>query len=103
MTRRDVLEGNVDLMEAAGALLAGRSRRRLDLTTSTAGAGVLTLQLTLSGIDRVDVHVDGRPRSSTDVSDGSSSIPVPDADGATVVQVQGFAAGELVAARIQAL
>jgi hypothetical protein len=103
LTRRDVLEGNVDLMEAAGALLAGRPRRRLDLTASTDGAGVLTLQLSTTGLDRVDVYVDGRPRSSTDVADGTTSLPVTDAAGATVVQVQGFAAGELVAARTEPL
>jgi Peptidase family S41 len=103
MTRRDVLEGNVDLMEAAGALLAGRPRRRLGMTTSTDPSGTLTLQLTLSGIDRVDVYVDGRPRSTTDVADGATSIAVPDAAGASVVQAQGFAAGELVAARTEPL
>jgi hypothetical protein len=103
MTRRDVLEGNVDLMEAAGALLAGRPRRRLGMTTATDASGTLTLQLTLSGIDRVDVYVDGRPRSSTDVADGATSIAVADADGASVVQAQGFAAGELVAARTEPL
>jgi C-terminal processing protease CtpA/Prc len=103
MTRRDVLEGNADLLEAAGALLAGRPKRRLGMSASTDPAGYLTLQLTLSGIDRVDVYVDGRPRSSTDVGDGAASITVADAGGASVVQVQGFAAGELVAARTQPL
>ncbi|MGY1802543.1 S41 family peptidase [Blastococcus sp. SYSU D00922] len=99
MTRRDVLEGNVDLMDAAGALLADRPRRRLGMTTSVDGSGVLTLQLTVTGIDRVDVYLDGRPRSSTDVTDGATSLTLPGAAGATVVQVQGFADGELVAAR----
>lgn len=103
MTRRDVLEGNVDLMDAAGALLAGRPRRRLDMTTSTDGSGVLTLQLVTTGIDRADVYLDGRPRSSTDVSDGATSLTLPGAAGARVVQVQGFAGGELVAARTERL
>lgn len=99
MTRRDVLDANVDLLDAAGAVLAGRPRRRLDLTAATDGAGVLTLQLTLAGIDRLDVYVDGRPRCSVDVTDGATSVPVSDAAGASVVQAQGFGAGELVAAR----
>jgi hypothetical protein len=103
MTRRDVLEGNADLLEAAGAVLAGRPRRRLRLTATHDGGGTLTLQMTLAGLDRVDVYVDGRPRGSNDVADGDRTITVTEAGGASVVQVQGFAAGELVAARTEAL
>ncbi|SOD98278.1 S41 family peptidase [Blastococcus haudaquaticus] len=103
MTRRDVLHGNADLLDAAGALLAGRPLRRLGLVTATQDDGTLDLQLTLAGIDRVDVYVDGRPRGSRDVADGTTSFAVPDGAGAGVVQVQGFAAGVLVAARTETL
>ncbi len=102
MTRRDVLESNVDLLDAAGALLAGRPVRRLALTPSVDG-GTLTLQLTTGGLDRVDVYVDGRPRGSSDVGDGATTLTFAGSGGATTVQVQGFAAGELVAARTQPL
>jgi hypothetical protein len=102
MTRRDVLENNVDLLDAAGALLAGQTVRRLRLTPSLAG-GTLTLQLTTGGIDRVDVYVDGRPRGSSDVSDGATTLTFAGVGAATTVQVQGFAAGDLVAARTQPL
>ena len=102
MTRRDVLENNVDLLDAAGALLAGQTVRRLRLAPSLAG-GTLTLQLTTGGIDRVDVYVDGRPRGSSDVSDGDTTLTFPGVGAATTVQVQGFATGELVAARTQPL
>jgi hypothetical protein len=102
MTRRDVLESNVDLLDRAGALLAGRPVRRLALSPSLAG-GTLTLRLTTAGMDRVDVYVDGRPRGSSDVTDGDATLSFVDAGSATTVQVQGFAAGELVAARTQPL
>src|SRR5215218_5856492 len=102
LTRRDVLEGNLDLLDAAGALLAGQTVRRLRLTPSLAG-GTLTLQLTTGGIDRVDVYVDGRPRGSSDVSDGATTLTFAGVGAATTVQVQGFAAGDLVAARTQPL
>jgi hypothetical protein len=102
MTRRDVLENNVDLLDAAGALLAGQPVRRLRLTPSLA-AGTLTLQLGTAGIDRVDVYVDGRPRGSSDVGDGDVTLTFAGVGTATTVQVQGFAAGELVAARTQPL
>jgi C-terminal processing protease CtpA/Prc len=103
LTRRDVLEGNVDLLDAAGAILAALPLRRLDVTASSDGWGSLTLQLSLAGIDRVDVYVDGRPCSSTDVADGATTITVAYVAGASVVQVQGFVAGELVAARTEPL
>jgi C-terminal processing protease CtpA/Prc len=103
MTRRDVLENNVDLLDAAGALLAGRPVRRLRLTPSLAADGTLTLQLTTAGMDRVDVYVDGRPRGSSDVTDGDATLTFAGAGAATTIQVQGFAAGDLVAARTQPL
>ena len=102
LTRRDVLENNVDLLDAAGALLAGRPVRRLRLTPSLA-AGTLTLQLCTAGVDRVDVYVDGRPRGSSDMGDGDVTLTFDGVGTATTVQVQGFAAGELVAARTQPL
>jgi hypothetical protein len=101
MTRRDVLQGNVDLMERAGAMLAGKPRRRLDLSAFTSRGNDLVLQMTLGGLDRVDVYVDGRPRLSADVTDGPRELSLDGCGGAGVVQVQGFAAGELVAARTE--
>jgi hypothetical protein len=103
MTRRDVLEGNVDLLEKAGAMLAGRPRRRLDLTAFTSRGNDLVLEMELSGLDRVDVYVDGRPRLSTDVTDGPRELSLDDCGSAGVVRVQGFAAEELVAARTEHL
>ena len=103
MTRRDVLENNVDLLDAAGALLTHLPVRRLRLTPSRAGDGTLTLQLATGGLDRVDVYVDGRPRGSSDVADGETTLTVADVAATASVQVQGFASGGLVAARTQLL
>ena len=102
MTRRDILENNVDLLDEAGALLAGRPVRRLGLSPSIAG-GNLSLELTTAGMDRVDVYVDGRPRGSSDVIDGATTLTFAGVGAATTLQVQGFADGELVAARTQPL
>jgi Peptidase family S41 len=101
LTRRDVLEGNLDLLDAAGALLAGRPVRCLSVTTAAAPDGALTLELVLQGVDRVDVSVDGRPRVSSDVGDGTCSLVVPDAAAAGSVRVEGWFQGELVAARTE--
>jgi hypothetical protein len=103
MTRRDVLENNVDLLDAAGALLAALPVRRLALTPMRAADGTLSLQLTTGGLDRVDVYVDGRPRGSSDVTDGETTLSFAEVAAGAVVQVQGFAAGGLVAARTELL
>jgi hypothetical protein len=103
MTRRDVLENNVDLLDAAGALLAGLPVRQLRLSPSRVADGTLTLQLTTAGLDRVDVYVDGRPRGSSDVTDGDTTLTFAGVAMTATVQVQGFAAGALVAARTQPL
>jgi hypothetical protein len=91
MTLRDVLENDVDLVEPAGQLLAAMPRRRLDVTASLSGD--------VSGADRLDVHVDDRPRASAAATGGHRTITVDGVPGARVVRVEGFAAGELVAAR----
>jgi hypothetical protein len=101
LTRRDVLEDNIDLLDRAGALLTQAPKRTLRLTSALGGGGTLTLQVTTAGIERLDVYVDGRPRTSTDVTDGTSTVTVTGVAGAGVVRVEGYAAGELVAARTQ--
>jgi hypothetical protein len=99
MTRRDVLEGNVDLLDRAGALLAALPVRSLDVQAELGAGGRLTVQLEVSNIDRVDVYVDDRPRASVDLTVGTSSIDLEDAAGAGSVRVEGFADSKLVAAR----
>ncbi|MEU4393224.1 S41 family peptidase [Kribbella sp. NPDC023855] len=67
LTRRDLLEGNVDLLDAAGALLAAMPNRRLDVSTSLTGTK-LTAVLDTAGLDRVDLYLDDRPISSEDLT-----------------------------------
>ena len=99
MTRRDLLEGNADLIEHAGRLLAGLPRRRLVAVAQRRG-GKVTVKLTTVGVDRVDVAVAGRPAASVDVRDGTTDVvlerPAPKS---TDLGLQAYAAGNLVAAR----
>jgi hypothetical protein len=95
---RDVLENDVDLMGRAGPLLAAMPRRRLDVTASLFG-DALTLEVDVTGAHRLDVYVDDRPWASADTTDGHRTITVDGVPDARVVRVEGFAAGELVAAR----
>jgi hypothetical protein len=73
-------------------------RRRLDVTATLSG-DARTLGVDVTGADRLDVYVDDRPWASADTTDGHRTITVDGVPDARVVRVEGFAAGELVAAR----
>ncbi|WBQ02927.1 S41 family peptidase [Kribbella sp. CA-293567] len=98
MTRRDLLEGNADLLDAAGAELAAMPNRRLDVATSLAGS-TLTVDLTTEGLDRVDLYLDDRPISSEDLAGAPLSINILEVTAGQLLRTDGFAAGELAASR----
>ena len=62
MTRRDVLDGNADLLDRAGVILAQGQPRRLDVFANLDDDGALHVEVDAAGIDRVDAYVDDRPR-----------------------------------------
>ncbi|MGW5191194.1 S41 family peptidase [Kribbella sp. NPDC004138] len=97
MTRADLLEGNVDLLNRAGELLAAQPVRRLDLTTSFSGT-TLTVAIDAQGIDRVDLYVDDRPISSEDLT-GPVSIDILEVTSGQLLRADGYDAGKLVASR----
>jgi hypothetical protein len=99
MTRRDVLEGNVDLLDRAGKLLAALPVRRLDVDPDLGSDGTLRLGLEVANVDRADVYVDDRPRGSVDVAGGHATVTVEGVAEAASVRVEGFSDGKLVAAR----
>ncbi|MFJ5546284.1 S41 family peptidase [Streptomyces sp. NPDC093225] len=99
ITRRDLLEGNVDLFERAGRILDTLTPHAVAITDATAAGGALRLKVKAVNIDRLDVYVDQRPRASLDLSDGQADVTVPDAAAARSARVEGFVGGELVASR----
>jgi hypothetical protein len=103
MTRDDLLNGNVDLLDRAGALLAALPVRELSATATVNGNGRLKLKLKVAGIDRADVFVDGRPRASANVTGATAAINVSGVPGAQSVRLDGYAAGQLVASRTLSL
>lgn len=98
LTRDDLLSGNADLLDAAGGLLADLPVRRLDVRTSLAG-DTLTVEVTVAAVDRLDVHLHGRPQCSLDVSGTMTSLTLEGAAHGQRLRVDGFAADTLVAAR----
>ncbi|MFA7763901.1 S41 family peptidase [Streptomyces sp. NRRL S-448] len=97
MTRRDLLEDNVDLLARAAGLLGARPPRTLTITAASRVNGSLRLNLETSNVDRVDVYLDERPRESVDVADGQVDVTVDNASAVGAVRVDGFANRELVA------
>jgi C-terminal processing protease CtpA/Prc len=99
MSRRDLLEENVDLIKKASEILAGMPVRQLEATLSDQG-GSLQIGLTTLGISRVDVYVDGRPVLSQNVTDGINKIIIdkPSTD-VKMVKIIGLKGSEIVATR----
>ena len=98
MTKADVLNGNVDLLEKAGEILAGLPVRQLAVTAAFTRVG-LRVEITAAGLDRVDVYVNGRPIGSEDVTAEPIVLTQLSATVGSVVVVKGYLAGELVASR----
>ncbi|CAM5295304.1 hypothetical protein GCM10010222_49440 [Streptomyces tanashiensis] len=99
MTRRDLLEDNVDLLAEAGRILAARPRHELAIRGVSPGDASLTLSVRTEAMDRLDVYVDDRPRASVDVVDGETELGVPGVVTTASVRIDGFSAGELVGRR----
>ncbi|MFW6096828.1 MAG: amidohydrolase family protein [Chloroflexota bacterium] len=95
MQRRDLLEGNVDLIARAAELLATRKSYTLD-AAFTGGDGPLPqLTITTRNLTRLDVLLDDRPRQSLDVQDGAVTLDLadllgPDAALPTTIELRGY-------------
>ncbi|WP_237771144.1 S41 family peptidase [Kribbella sp. ALI-6-A] len=98
MTRADLLEGNADLLEAAGALLAAMPRRRLEVSSSMTGT-TLRVGLEVEGIDRVDLYLDDRPISSEDLGGEPIAIEILEVTPGQLLRADAYSAGQLVASR----
>ena len=98
MTKDDLLNDNVDLLAKAGQMLTARPGVTLEMQVAAAAGGTRKVTLVTRGLDRVDVAVDGRPRVTVDVTDGTATteIPQPGA-GKHDVAARGFKGGALKA------
>lgn len=98
MTREDLLAGNVDLLDAASAMLAAMPVRRLTVTTVLSGS-TLAVGLDVTGLDRVDLYLDDRPISSEDVADELVEIEIVEVTAGQTLRADAFSEGSLVACR----
>ena len=96
MTRDDLLNGNVDLIAQAAALLAAQPSVTLDLSVAAAAAGKRKLTIMTKALDRVDVMVDERPHATADVNNGVPTVvEIANPGAGHDISVRGFAAGTL--------
>ena len=99
MTKRDLLDGNADLMEKAGELLAQGTPRTLDVTVTSRDRSAAELAVTTAALTSLDVYVDGRPVTTARVLDGINTVTVPlSGPGPVTVRIDGFDGAALVAA-----
>jgi hypothetical protein len=98
MTREDLLNDNVDLIDQAGELLAAMPVRSLQVQVEDGGPGQADVTAAAQGISRLDIYVNGRPSLSLDVQGGQATfrVPKPGAAAATL-EIQGFESAQLVA------
>jgi hypothetical protein len=99
MTKNDVLNGNVDLIETAGVILAQLPSRLLDATVTNQTDGVLKVEVNTLGISRIDVYLNSRPQRSLDVTDGTQEFSISDAPGGSFLELRGFDHDKLIASR----
>ena len=99
MTRADLLNGNVDLIEAAAKLLAGKPVRRLN--ANRVGTSLpIKLKVETLNIDQLVVLVDGVAVFSQPITDGTTTVTLPNSVSSfTSIDLHGFDANVLVAGR----
>ena len=96
MTKKDVLEGNKDLLEQAGAMLKELPRYALALETEAAD-GKVNVTVSTKNVSRLDASVDARPLVSLDVDGDETTFTVPAADG--VLELRAYDGDRLAACR----
>jgi hypothetical protein len=99
MTKRDLLEKNVDLMEFVTRILAELPRYHVAAVPSLNSQNRLSLNLEIQNLDRVDVFINSRPMDSFNVEDGVNRISLGIVDTGAIIELAGLKRGDLVARR----
>jgi hypothetical protein len=99
LTKRDLLEDNMDLLEYAAGLLAGGRPRRLVVRAGSAGPDGLDLKVETRALTSLDLYVDGRPAGTVAVQDGAHTVALRQPAVRGVLRVEGFDGADLVASR----
>jgi hypothetical protein len=96
LTEGDLLEGNRDLLDYCGKLLACETVSDLVVEKVPRQA---KLRITPKGLDRIDIYVDDHPFGSLPV-DGSEPLEIPCAPGSRSLAVEGYSGETLRQRRV---
>jgi hypothetical protein len=97
VTKRDVLNGNVDLINRAGEMLATMPVQTVAAKVQSAVAPI-KVDVTTENVNRLDLFINTRPYQSLDVVDGTMSIDLPPlVGGSNTLELRGFRSDQLVA------
>jgi len=97
VTRSDVLDENVDLINRAAKMLAAMPVHTVTAKMLTAAVPA-TVEVTTRNVDRLDLFLNGRPLQSVDVADDTTTVALPTLTGSmNMLELRGFCAGQLVA------
>lgn len=102
MTKQDIMNGNVDLINHAASMLKEMPGYALSAKVEdAAGNGVApVVTVTTKNLDRLDVYLDGRPRLTLDAADGHNSFSLPAtaaAAGSAQLELRGYKGSEFAA------
>ena len=99
MTKDDLLNGNRDLINRAGQILAQGTPREFDVGISSQGA-TATVAINALNVSSTDIYVNERPVvSGVSLTNGSNTIPINNPSQGSTVLLEGFHNGRFVAAR----
>ena len=99
MTRNDLLNSNVDLINKAGSMLAAiRPVRSLKLNVQATSPTQATVVADAQGMTRLDVYLSDRPIQTIDVQGGQATFTVTKPDATELIlEILGFDGMQLVA------
>ncbi|MCD4843745.1 MAG: hypothetical protein K8R25_04560, partial [Methanosarcinales archaeon] len=91
MTEKDLIYGNVDLINCAAEILAKMPVYVLSANINSSPEGTLSVNVTSKNISRLDVFLDDRPAGSRNINDGLTQIDLEiPLQGASFVELRGF-------------
>lgn len=99
MTRNDLLNNNIDLINKAGSMLiAIQPVRGLTVEVQTSSSTQATISANTQGITRLDVYLNDRPVQSLDVNGGQANFTVDKPNASQYnLEILGFDMAQLVA------
>jgi len=101
LTRRDLLENNIDLLNEAGRLLSAAPQRAFAPMLHWSDEQTLRVSVQAQGVTRIDLYLDERPIDSIDLKDGGAEARLARPAPGSVLELRGFDGSELVARFIE--